>query len=358
MLERKRRNPLYDFLMNPRYGRWRWFAYAVLMFVITLREVVFSYQGGLAVLGGLTLLLILITFINNFLLSTCLFIWAIPKLLFRNRYFYFLLVVLGSVFVSVALKVLIESFVVKHFAIPSIMSLGISSATILEWIAKYTMILVCIFGGMSIFLLKNWIREKKHILRMENSQKKSELESLKEQVSPDLLLGILNKVGNEAENDPEKASEMLMLLGQVLRYELYDCNRTRVLLTSEMKFLENYLNLVQYRLNTFDYTLHTEGNLNMVLMPPMLLIFFVQVLAEHIYDKEAQGCKDYGHVDFTLEVKDKQLHFACQHGFVADELNISFANIKRRLSLLFSDGWFVENKDRMLNLKIDVNAKR
>jgi len=26
--------------------------------------------------------------------------------------------------------------------------------------------------------------------------------------------------------------------------------------------------------------------------------------------------------------------------------------------LLFSDGWFVENKDRMLNLKIDVNAKR
>ncbi|MCK9157015.1 MAG: histidine kinase [Paludibacteraceae bacterium] len=344
--------------MNPRYGKWRWFAYAVLMFVITLREVVYSYQGGLAVLGGLTLLLILITFINNIFLSTGLFIWAIPKLLFRNRYFFFLLVILGSVFVSVALKVVIEGIVVKHYAIPSIMSSGITSATLLEWIAKYTMILVCIFGTMSIFLLKNWIKEKKHILRMENSQKKSELESLKEQVSPDLLLGMLNKVAKEAETDPEKASEMLMLLGQVLRYELYDCNRTRVLLSSEVKFLENYLNLVHFRLNTFEYTLHTEGNVNMILMPPMLLIFFVQVLAEHIYDKEAQGCKDYGYVDFTLEVKDKQLNFACRHEFAADDLNISFANIKRRLSLLFTDGWSVENKDRMLNLKIDVNAKR
>lgn len=357
MLERRRRNPLYDFLMNPRFGKWRWFAYAFLMFLITMREVMFTYQSGIKEMQAMSLVVILVTFVINIALSTTLFLHAVPKYLFRNRYVMFLFFLFSYVLASLVLKSVIEYVVVRHYHITSLISSGVCVAAVLEWISKYTTVLICIFGAMSIFLLKNWIREKKHIRRLENSQLKSELESLKEQVSPNLLLGVLHKLGEEAERDSQKSSDMLLLLSQVLRYELYDCNRNRVLLSSEVKFLSNYLVLCKFYLESFDYTLTTKGNVNVTFLPPMLLVFFVQVLAEQIYIEEQNGNKDKGHVDFELEVENKILRFTCLHAGQNVTERVSFSDVKRRLGLLFGDRWSIVDEDGLLELKIDVHAK-
>ena len=95
--------------------------------------------------------------------------------------------------------------------------------------------------------------EKVHVL--------SEVEQLKEQVSPELLFKTLHHSGELTLSEPEKASKMLMKLSQLLRYQLYDCSRTKVLLSSEINFLNNYLTLEQNSQAQFNYELLADGAL-------------------------------------------------------------------------------------------------
>ena len=102
--------------------------------------------------------------------------------------------------------------------------------------------------------------EKVHVL--------SEVEQLKEQVSPELLFKTLHHSGELTLSEPEKASKMLMKLSQLLRYQLYDCSRTKVLLSSEINFLNNYLTLEQNSQAQFNYELLADGEVNRTLVPP------------------------------------------------------------------------------------------
>ena len=72
-------------------------------------------------------------------------------------------------------------------------------------------------------LLKEWMIENQRVSQMENVL--SEVEQLKEQVSPELLFKTLHHSGELTLTKPEKASKMLMKLSQLLRYQLYDCSR-------------------------------------------------------------------------------------------------------------------------------------
>ncbi len=62
---------------------------------------------------------------------------------------------------------------------------------------------------------------------------------------------------------------MLMKLSQLLRYQLYDCSRTKVLLSSEINFLNNYLTLEQNSQAQFNYELLADGEVNRTLVPPL-----------------------------------------------------------------------------------------
>ena len=92
-------------------------------------------------------------------------------------------------------------------------------------------------------LLKEWMIENQRVSQMEKAHVLSEVEQLKEQVSPELLFKTLHHSGELTLTEPEKASKMLMKLSQLLRYQLYDCSRQKVLLSSEIAFLTNYLTL-------------------------------------------------------------------------------------------------------------------
>ena len=81
---------------------------------------------------------------------------------------------------------------------------------------------------------------------------------------------------------------MLMKLSQLLRYQLYDCNRAKVLLSSEITFLTNYLTLEQTSRPQFYYEFTSEGEVNRMLVPPLLFIPFVQYIVKAIDEQQIQ----------------------------------------------------------------------
>ena len=96
-------------------------------------------------------------------------------------------------------------------------------------------------------LLKEWMIENRRVSQMEKAHVLSEVEQLKEQVSPELLFKTLHHSGELTLTEPEKASKMLMKLSQLLRYQLYDCSRHKVLLSGEVAFLGSTFAFYSFR---------------------------------------------------------------------------------------------------------------
>lgn len=183
-------------------------------------------------------------------------------------------------------------------------------------------------------LLKEWMIEHQRVSQMEKEHVLSEVEQLKEQVSPELLFKTLHCSGQLTMSNPGKASKMLMKLSQLLRYQLYDCSRAKVLLSSEITFLTNYLTLEQDAQSRFSYEFTSEGDVNRMLVPPLLFMPFVQHIVELIYEQQ---------LAHPVSLK---IHIKAESGnilftAVCQGVNLSadrgLERIRQRLDLLYGD---------------------
>lgn len=136
--------------------------------------------------------------------------------------------------------------------------------------------MICITGISMTVLLRHWMTENQRVNLLEKKQIQSEVDNLKEQVNPSLLFNTLNRTAVLSKSEPEKAADMVLRLSQLLRYQLYDGARDKVLLNSEISFLNNYLALEKFYSDSFDYRIVSETELRGVLIPPLLLVPIIQ----------------------------------------------------------------------------------
>ena len=174
------------------------------------------------------------------------------------------------------------------------------------------------------------------INELEKTTLRSEMEQLKNQINPHFLFNMLNNANVLTQKDPVKASQVLMKLSDLLRYQLYDSARGSVLLTAEIHFLEDFLNLEQIRRDNFEYLVSKHGEISWVQIAPLLLITFVENAIKHNVDSEK---KSYVHLYF--EVGHSQLRFRCINSkpqIISKKTEVGglgLANVKRRLELIY-----------------------
>lgn len=82
----------------------------------------------------------------------------------------------------------------------------------------------------------------------EKSRAEAELTNLRNQLNPHFLLNTLNNIYALIAFDTEKAQLAVQELSRLLRHVLYDNQQTYVLLSKEMDFIRNYIELMRIRL--------------------------------------------------------------------------------------------------------------
>jgi LytS/YehU family sensor histidine kinase len=105
----------------------------------------------------------------------------------------------------------------------------------------------------------------------------AELQYLKAQVNPHFLFNAINSVYFLIKKDPEKASETLIKLSDLLRFQLYDCSSDTIGIDQELVYLENYMALEKLRRGervTVEY--RREGELRGFQLAPLMLIPFLE----------------------------------------------------------------------------------
>ena len=85
---------------------------------------------------------------------------------------------------------------------------------------------------------------------------------------------LLNNLFVLTKTDPEKASQVILGLSDLLRYQLYDSAKDKILLSKDIDFIHNLLALEKIRKNDFEYHIKTEGKIDGVALPPFLFIPF------------------------------------------------------------------------------------
>jgi len=244
----------------------------------------------------------------------------VPKLLFKNKNTLYSLSVVGIIIISA-----IGGYLFNTLSDKGDLNISLFSS----------LIVVLVAASSSVKLFQKWMVDKQLIDELEKSKTYAELEQLKNQINPHFLFNMLNNANVLTKKDPEKASQILMKLSDLLRYQLYDSTRDKVLLTSDIHFLEDFLNLEKVRRDSFDFLISKEGNLSGVQIPPLLFISFVENAVKHNNDATKSS-----YVNLFFDVRNDELFFKCINSkpvlkSVNNTGGLGLTNIRRRLELLF-----------------------
>jgi len=257
----------------------------------------------------------------------------VPRLLFKSRYTEYCLSILGITLV--ALVFFIGSRVLLQ---PYIKNMHTNEGASFNIYAFVFAFIILTAASAAVKLFQRWIVDTQRINELEKTTMHAELQQLKNQVNPHFLFNMLNNANVLVHKDPEKASQVLMKLSDLLRYQLYDSTRNSVLLTADIHFITDFLNLEKIRRDNFDFIVSREGEISGVQIPPLLFIVFVENAVKHNMDAEKQS---YVHVYFS--VQDNRLLFTCSNskpGKISVKTGaggLGLANVKRALQLLYPD---------------------
>ncbi len=206
---------------------------------------------------------------------------------------------------------------------------------------------------------ENWFADIRLKAELETSNLKNELELLKSQINPHFLFNALNNIDSLIRTEPEKASDTLITLSDILRYMIYETRADQVLLDKELVYIKNYIRLQQLRYREKNYIRavfpdHCPG----IQIAPMLLIPFIENAFKYAYNSGKLPV-----VDISLQCNDNRLLFTCQNQCrterPSDEelCGIGLENVKRRLTLLYPEKHELVIFDDESSFRVELTIK-
>jgi LytS/YehU family sensor histidine kinase len=221
-------------------------------------------------------------------------------------------------------------------------------------------ILVLMFGmniGIKLFF-KNRNDQKK----LESLQKKNleqQLEYLKYQINPHFFMNTLNNIHALVDIDPEKAKDTILELSKMMRFILYEGDKSGVPLSREFDFIRHYVALMQLRYtDKVDICTDLPNEAPDKTVPPLMLISFIENAFKHGISYQHQS---YVHIKIAIsDEMSQQLIFTCSNS-KAEKPNeekggVGLTNVKQRLRLLYDDRFTlrINNNPDSYNVELTI----
>ena len=188
--------------------------------------------------------------------------------------------------------------------------------------------------------------DSKLLVQVERQNLERQLEYLKYQVNPHFFMNTLNNIHALVDIDPERAKTTIVELSKMMRYILYEGNNRLVPLPREVQFLSNYVQLMRLRYtDRVRISLNTPDNLPDRMLPPLLLIIFVENAFKHGISYRTESF-----IDIKIDIEPDRMQFSCVNSKPSQSANdkgkgMGLANVRRRLDLLFPKKYKLEIND-------------
>lgn len=226
---------------------------------------------------------------------------------------------------------------------------------IIDSIVFYTQFAIYSLGFYFFNLLIQKQKESKLLLEKNLTLQKNLLQSendfLRAQINPLFLYNSLNYFYAETFETLPKVGDSIMMLSDIMRYSLTDFSANNGLanLDEEIENIKNIISINKSRFdNTLQIQLHLQGNPEGKKIVPMMFITLVENLFKH---GDLQDATNPAHIACTIDEVNKKVTFITTNkksgvkNVVPGGLGTS--NIKKRLELLYGDGFELNFKEEV-----------
>lgn len=343
-------NAIVELLISRKYHILRHSLLLAVSLIMAIANFYNEYPfGDHPIVGSLLMVVFLIPIYANVYI-------LVPRLLFRNRFFSYLMMMAAVVFMTILLVICLQ--LISNNDLQKNLQEADWSIIILNFFSSVFSLALTIAGTTSILLFQHWVIYEQEIRELEETTMQSELEQLKNQINPHFLFNMLNNANVLTQENPEEAAKVLRKLNELLKYQLNDRNAVSVRLEDEILFLSDFLNLEKLRRDNFNFIITREGPVEEVSLPPLLLIPFVENAVKHNND----NC-NLSYVHLLFRVERGCLQFICVNSkptFSQEEKRdggLGLANIKRRLQLLYGKNHTLRIEENKITYTIDLQIK-
>ncbi|MCK8495278.1 sensor histidine kinase [Spirosoma sp. RP8] len=210
-------------------------------------------------------------------------------------------------------------------------------------------------------IVKDMLMVRTKAAELERDNLKLELQFLQAQIQPHFILNSLNSVYSMVAGTNDEAGSVVLRLSHMLRYALYETANPTISLAREVEFLQEYIGLEavrQHERTTLSF--HHDGPLEPFLIPPMLLVTFVENAFKHginsTYRQAWADIKlqttDEGKLRFRVE--NSKPSDTIRHNAPKRPIGVGIINTRRRLNLLFPNRYTLIIHDEVDTFTIDL----
>jgi len=277
-------NPLYRFLTAPRFRPLRHLLLILSIGIILANHIYLTFEGHTntinmpAIMGIYLVAYLTVAYLNIYLL--------IPRLLLKNKYAEYTLAISALVILLLVSNNIAEAAIYNYYQLPfseySYYAPGRSQT--LEMISGFLLFTIYLVSITLIVFYKHWLQTTLKVERLKAEQLRTELDNFKSRISSEFLFGKLQNAAAFCRTAPSNASRVLLMLSRILRYQLYDSGRETVLLSSEIKFLNNFLSLEKLCNDRFDFEITHTPLRKPHFVPPLLFVTFIEESLRHLSD--------------------------------------------------------------------------
>lgn len=218
--------------------------------------------------------------------------------------------------------------------------------------------LVCILGS---FLILEHYREQKKKTNKTLLYNEAQLNALKGQLNPHFLFNTFNTLYGISLQYPERTSDMIMQVSQLMRYQVENSSKEFVSIEDEIAFISSYIQLEKERVGyrcEINYTENFDEE-KQYKIAPMLLISFIENAFKH-GACTIENC----FVNIDISVKENKLFLTVSNSIPTKKkavvsTKIGLKNTKKRLEIIYPETHKLEIKQTEtifnVNLEIDLS---
>lgn len=247
--------------------------------------------------------------------------------------------------ILIVVAVVTTEYFLLHF-ISRVTSLGLQEIKNLLPV-NFILNIACLSATLAYYFTNRWRKAERTIEKIEKEQLLSELKIIKAQVTPHFLFNALNNVFSMAQQQGnDKLAEKISALSGFMRYVLDTNKKSKVLLQTEMDFIENYIDVMKMNYTDDEVNIQfiSNGNLQNIFVPPMLFIPFV----ENIFKYGVQAGLP-SNINLLLEIKVGMIIFSGTNPdysrgskIPANSFGIGLEAVARKVELYYAASGSVE----------------
>ncbi len=188
----------------------------------------------------------------------------------------------------------------------------------------------------------------------------SQLRLLHQQITPHFMFNVLNHINILMLEDVNLASSLLIKYAKILRYQLNSERNRSVKIAEEVQFLQDFIDIEKVRWGdelSINCSWKVEDNTKE--FPPLLLITFIENAFKHV----SRGISERAYVNISFEQMAGSIILEVENsksGIEREKDSVSglgLENVKKRLDILYADGYRLLIKDSATTYSTRLNIK-